>query len=177
MMVGIFTIDPGGSTGLAWSILNPRSRLAADAMRDRIKSGSATVTGTPVEQARAIWGFWSVFFNECVVVGRMEPQSVFLVAEDFVLRAGAVAGGKDGTAPERILYAFEGYRQGRYDTYRKRKYIAPLLLQQAGAAHRFKNQRMLKPVNAWIRGREHERSAFSHMYLAISTIMDGQGIL
>jgi hypothetical protein len=171
--VGIFAIDPGIHTGLAWGIINPHARLAADAMRERIKSNSITIVGEPLGQAREIWRIWEAFFKECVVVGCMDPEYVNLVSEDFVLRPGPHAGGKDGTAPERIIFAFDGYRNGRYDTYRKNRYLAPIYWQQPSAASRYNSQKMLKPVGAWVVGREHERSAMAHMYLRTATIMSG----
>lgn len=168
-MIGIFAIDPGGHTGVVWGIVDERAPSAAEAARNRLQGGSATIIGEPMEQARAIWELWERFKRVCVVKGCMDPDKVELVSEDFVLRGGQHAGGKDGTAPERIIWAFEGYRWGRYDTYRKIKHIAPIIWQLPGA--RQQKRAILENAGLWFRGREHERSAGGHFLLRVMTVM------
>lgn len=171
--IGVMCIDPGRSTGLAWAVIDPTSRLASDAIKNRLNSGSTTITGTPMEQARLLFNYWYGFKGDCVFTGLLPAENVHLVAEDFALTPMATPG-KDTTAPERVIWAFEGYRSGRHDTYRKTKHFSEIHWQMPAAAHRYKTQAMLKPVDAWIRGREHERSAFSHMYLYAATLLDAR---
>ena len=171
MNIGIFSMDPGGSTGLAWAVVAPDLRLAADAMKNRMKAGSTTITGEPMEQAKPIWKLWEEFKRECVVKGLLPPENVHIVSEEFVLSPMGAASGRNATMPERVMWAFEGYRTGRHDTYRKTKHFSPLVLQRSGAANRYNSQKMLKPVDAWIRGREHERSALAHMYLYTTVLV------
>lgn len=170
-MIGIFAVDPGVHTGIAWAIVDERSKTAAEAVANRINDGSYTLVGDPVYQARSLFKAWEEFKIRCVIGGRMEPDHVELIMEDFVLRGGQHAGGKDGTAPERIAWAFEGYRHGRFDTFRKTKHLTEVIWQQPSAASTYKTRKRLENASAWIVGKEHERSAFSHMILRVVTIM------
>jgi hypothetical protein len=165
--VGILTMDPGVSTGVAWAVINTSARLAADAMRDRKQDGSTTIVGTPIEQAKLLWNYWEGFKGECV----RASIPAHLVSEEFVLSPMSSASGRDATMPERVMWAFEGYRTGRHDTHRRQRHFAPLVLQRSGAASRYNSQDMLKPVGAWVKGREHERSALAHMYLYATVLV------
>jgi hypothetical protein len=171
MNIGVFAIDPGQSTGIAWGVIDPTQRLAADCMRLILHKGSATITGDPMQQARLIWSYWLGFKTQCVTVSLLSADHVHLVMEDFRLVPNATPG-KDTTAPERVAWAFEGYRSGRNDTYRRHKHFSEVQWQEPAAAARYKTQEMLKPVDCWVRGRQHERSAFSHMYLYAAKLLD-----
>lgn len=170
-MKGLFCVDPGGSTGVAWGIVDERSPTAAEAVRNRIQDGSATIQGEPMEQARELWRMWVHFKSRCVNEGLMDPDTVELVFEDFVLYGGQHAGGRDGTYPLCVIWAFEGYRWGRFDTYRKSKHIAPIIFQKSSQAATYKTRPRLENAGVWVKGREHERSAFSHMILRVSRLM------
>jgi hypothetical protein len=169
---GIFAVDPGGSTGIAWALVDDGARTAVEAMQKRTQRGSTTVTGAPIEQAREIWKLWFAFKRQMVHVGLLDPDNVELIFEDFVLRAGPHAGGRDGTAPERVAYAFEGYRWGRHDTSRRQKHLTEITWQNPSAAARFRKRQLLTEADAWIVGREHERSALSHMLLRVNVLLD-----
>jgi ribosomal protein S11 len=95
--------------------------------------------------------------------------------EDFVLWPGEKPG-KSTTVPERIAWGFEGYRMAMADSYRKSlpKHYNAIVWQKSGAAYRFKQRQLLTKADAWIVGREHERSAFSHMILRTNVLMDGK---
>lgn len=173
-MIGIFTCDPGGSSGLAWAVVDETKDTAVEAVAARLHGGSATVTGEPLEQAREIWTQWSIFKDNCVAVWLLKPEQVELVLEDFILYGGSHAGGRDGTAPERMAYAFLGYRQGRFDTYRKERHLTPVTWQMSGAAARYKKRTLLLKANAWTPGKagDHVNSAHAHMLLRVNKIMD-----
>jgi hypothetical protein len=162
--VGILSIDPGVSTGIAWAIVDTDAKLAADVMRERELHGSATITGTPMEQALLLWNYWVGFKEDT----DLPTERVHLVSEEFVLSPMSSASGRDATMPERVMWAFEGYRRGKT---RRGVYVQPLVLQRSGAASRYNSQDMLKPVGAWVKGREHERSALAHMYLYTSVLI------
>lgn len=170
-MIGLFCIDPGGHTGVAWGIVDERSSLAAEAVKNRIHSRSVTFDGDPMEQARALYAHWVKFKQLCVQGGLLDPDQIELVIEDFVLYGGPHAGGRDGTAPLPIIWAFEGYRWGKYEGYRTRKHITPITFQKSSQAFTYKSRKRLESAGAWIVGKEHERSAFSHMILRVNTIM------
>jgi hypothetical protein len=170
-MKGLFCVDPGVHTGVAWAVVDIDKDTAAEAMRQRQYTRSSTLEGDPVDQAQQLFGEWWRFTCTCLAAG-LGPDDIELIMEDFVLRAGPHAGGKDGTAPERIAWAFEGYRAGRHDTHRKLKSLHPTIWQQPGAAATFKSRPRLTKAGCWIVGAEHERSAFSHMMLRVNTLMD-----
>jgi hypothetical protein len=175
-MRAIFTIDPGESTGVAWGIVNERAETALEAVRDRLFSGSMTVIGEEENQIRQLYRAWSKFKLEAVQRHQMEPDWVDLVVEDFVLFPGEKPG-RATTAPERIAWGLVGYRLALADHYRHngrslRRHISPVLWQKSGAAHRFANREILTKADAWIVGRDHERSAFAHMILRTNILMD-----
>jgi len=176
-MRAIFCIDPGQSTGVAWGILNEKWKgYAWEAVRDRIESSSTTVTGPEPDQIRALYSLWQSFKTKAVRVNQMDPEWVDLVIEDFVLFPGEKPG-RATTVPERIAWGFEGYRMAMYDRHRPHakpplRHISPTFWQKSGAAHRFAQRDILTQANAWIRGKEHERSAFAHMILHTNLLMD-----
>lgn len=167
MRVGLFCLDPGVSTGIAWAVVDTNSNLAADAMRTRKRTGSTTIQGTPMQQAMKIHDLWESYLAGCV----KESIPCHLISEEFVLSPMSSASGRDATMPERVMWAFEGYRHGKHSL-RRSRHLAKLVLQRSGAASRYNSQAMLKPVAAWIRGKEHERSAFAHMYLYTASLLD-----
>lgn len=170
-MIGLFCVDPGGHTGVAWGIVDERAFSAAESVKNRLVAGSSTFDGDPMDQARHLFQMWVEFKRVCVTCGLMEPESVELVFEDFVLYGGQHSGGRDGTAPLPIIWAFEGYRWGRHDSYRTHKHISEIIFQKSSQASTYKTCKRLENAGAWIVGKEHERSAFSHMILRVNTIM------
>jgi hypothetical protein len=167
---GIFCIDPGRSTGLAWAIVNETSPTVADAMCNRIDSGSATVTGDVMEQAKEILRHWQSFRYHCVRHRLLDKTWVELIGENYIIRVGH----KPEEAPIsiRVLYAFEGYRHGKFECFRREKHIAPLILQLPSDAMKHNNQKRLRSWDAWIIGREHERQAFCHMGQRLLVLTD-----
>jgi hypothetical protein len=63
-----------------------------------------------------------------------------------------------------------------YDDWRRNgKHYAPVHWQTPASAARFaKDRKLMELANAWIVGREHERSALSHMILRLNVILDGR---
>jgi hypothetical protein len=176
-MRALFCIDPGASTGVAWGIVNERHKgFAYEAVAKRLESDSMTLTGPEHEQIRELYRLWSYFKRRSVTYNQMEPEWVDLVIEDFVLFPGEKPG-KDTTIAERIAWGFEGYRMAMFDRHRPHadpplRHMSPAIWQKSGAAHRFANQEILKMASAWIRGKEHERSAWAHMILRVNILMD-----
>lgn len=168
---GLFVVDPGGHTGVAWAVVDLSLENTIEAMKARRHSGSATLVGPEAIQIRELYGLWMQFKRKCVTELLLEPEWVELVFEDFVLRGGQHAGGRAGTMPERIAWGFEGYRMGRADAYGPRlKHYQPIAWQQPNKKFMAK----LKPANAWVRGTgmEHERSAMNHMMIRISWLKE-----
>lgn len=175
-MRGIFCVDPGSHTGVAWGIVDEKSRTAAEAVANRIEDGHIMIIGDPVKQAIDLWNLWEGFKYRCVNKCLLDPDKVDLVFEDFILRGGQHAAGRDSTAPLPIIWAFEGYRRGRYDTFRKAKHWTEISWQQAGQASTYKTRERLENANAWIVGKDadHERTAMAHMILRVARIMSGK---
>jgi hypothetical protein len=177
-MRGIFCVDPGETTGVAWGIVDEKTSLRAiTAVKERQEAGSTTLKGDEASQIRNLYRLWTAFKRDCVR-RFLEPAWIDLVVEDFTLYPGERPG-KATTSPERIAWGFEGYRMAMYDRYRPQlardevAHFSPTRWQKSGAAHRFTTQEILKEADAWIRGREHERSAFAHMILRTNILMDG----
>jgi hypothetical protein len=172
---GIFAVDPGESTGIAWGIINEKKKngMSIEIVRERIRSSSNTITGTEAEQAKELYNKWVWFKRTCVNACMMDPEWIDLVVEDFVLFPGEKPG-RSTTTPERISWCFEGYRMAMRDSYSRRlpKHYTPIMWQKSGAAKRYSKQDILKKADAWIVGRQHERSAFAHMILRTNVLLD-----
>lgn len=167
---GIWVCDPGGSTGVAWAVVDLSRPSTVEVMKTRNHSGSTTITGTETEQIRALYANWIAFKRMCCGTLLLEKEWVELVFEDFVLRGGQHAGGRAGTMPERIAWGFEGYRMARADAYgpRKVKHYTPIHWQIPNRKFMHK----LREADCWIKGKEHERSAFNHMMIRISYLKE-----
>jgi hypothetical protein len=180
--IGIFGMDPGGHTGLAWGIFDPsHPEGVAGALRDRMNAGSITVEGDERTQIKEIASIWSSFYSACVRSALLPPNRVWFACEDFILKPGETAGGKDSTSPIAIIWGVEGYRMGREDEWHKHKRGAKskrpeLMLQTAGEAKQYATNARLKDWGLWVVGREHERSAWSHVatFLKRYSIQHGQ---
>src|SRR5215831_8075482 len=170
MNIGIFGCDPGGSTGCAWGIFNPLANGgAAESLRDKQHAGSTTVTGDARAQIRAIVKLWHVFYNDCVRVRCLPPTHVWFVMEDFIYKPGTVYGGDSSEISTAIIWGVEGYRMGQRDEWDKLKrgnkeiHIPDMILQTAGEAKSYATNERMKEFGVWVRGREHERSAWAHV--------------
>ena len=159
-MKAIMAIDPGISTGVAWGLFETEGTTVRESMTTKQKSGSTTIIGTEMEQAKALYELWHQFKIGAVQQHGIAPDDVELIIEDFSLFPGGHAGGKEGVAPARVGWAFEGYRQGRAAKYRNDKHISPAIWQLPNA---LRNRKLLKKWDCWIRGREHERAAWCHV--------------
>jgi hypothetical protein len=172
MRHGIFAVDPGGHTGVAWGVIDTGESMVKSAMLRRELSGSATLAGPERDQIRELYDGWTKFKRLCVVGNNIPTEQLSLVFEDFVLRGGQHAGGKDGTMPERVAWGFEGYRMARRDVWGKRPaHYTEIIWQQAGQASRFGTRPRLESWNAWIRGKEHERSAWAHFAVRVAKLL------
>jgi hypothetical protein len=172
-MRGIFSMDPGGHTGLAWGIFDTSASIA-DALNNGIDKGSRTLEGDEHAQIEAIANIWVKFFRHCVEVRCLAPERVEFVSEDFVQRPGS-SGGKEGQSPIRILWGVEGYRMGRAAEFAgrrgsKKRVIAPRIILQNPSLGSGVSRKMLESYGCWVIGREHERSAFKHIAVRLGRI-------
>lgn len=177
MNIGVFGIDPGGHTGTAWGIFDPKHVDGVPgALVDRMNSGSATMTGSEREQIRALSELWGSFYTLCVHDSLLPPERIFLAVEDFVLKPGETAGGKDSTAPLAIIWGLEGYRMGRADQFKISNpkadvHVPQMHLQLASQAKSFLTPARQKEWGVWTVGRDHERSAWAHIALFLKRYM------
>jgi len=178
-MRGILAIDPGESTGVAWAVVDEKTRgqMAITAVKERLTDGSTTISGPEAKQIRELYKLWVIFKRRCVTQF-MEPDWVDLVVEDFVLFPGERPG-KRTTVAERISWGLEGYRMAMYDRHRAQhsnpaavKHYSQICWQKSGAANRFTKRSLLEEANCWIVGREHERSAWAHVILRTNILLD-----
>lgn len=181
----IFAVDPGGHTGVAWGIFDVSVGDVGAALGTRVHDGSTTFEGDERKQIMDLAALWAEFYRLCTTERGMSAQDVELVFEDFTLRPGSHGGGKDGTSPERITWGFEGFRMGAHyqwiKTHKKTPAWMPAIIWQTpGDSAAFgkpiggKSQHKLKEWGVWIVGREHERSAWSHVALRIGKIQQAQ---
>jgi len=165
---------------VAWGIIDDKTRgKAYEAVAQRLHADSITIQGEEATQIRTLYHIWTDFKKFCVHTALLDPESVDLVVEDFVLFPGEKPG-RATTTPERIAWGLEGYRMAQYDMYRDRgrslpKHYSPIIWQKSAAAHRFKSDRpLMELAGCWIRGKDHERSAFAHMILRTNILLDRQ---
>lgn len=170
MNLGVFAVDPGGASGLAWGIMNPLLPDVGEQLRTRSESGSCTIEGDERSQIRAITTVWAAFYRACVTSALLPPERVWFVCEDFIYTGSNTYSGDSAKISTALIWGIEGYRMGRADEYleqargRNRKVHVPsMMLQTASQAKTFATNARLKEWDCWIVGRDHERSAFQHV--------------
>jgi hypothetical protein len=152
--IGIFAVDPGGHTGIAWGIFDQRQPLVKDAMLDRQASDSETIAGDEAEQLAQLVEIWDVFNDKCAKL----KIPVDLVIEDFSLLPKAHKPGKEGISPVRYAWVFVGYLWGREQTN-----TPEVHWQLPGVGLRYNTRQMLVNWDCWVKGRDHERAAYAHI--------------
>jgi hypothetical protein len=177
--IGIFAIDPGGATGLAWAIVDPVVDIG-DSLRGRMNAGSATVKGDAREQIREITSIWQSFYRSTVQFGCLPPENVWLVCEDFIYRSDNQYGGEDSKISTALIWGIEGYRMGQADEFMKRRgkkrlVMRDMILQAPGLASGFANNTRLRDWGCWVVGRDHERSAYRHLALFLKRYQQQHG--
>ena len=64
MNIGIFAVDPGGKTGVAWGIFDPGApRGVRESLRNKLRAGSDTIQGDERHQISQIANSWMEFYN------------------------------------------------------------------------------------------------------------------
>jgi len=172
MKIAVFGQDPGGTTGVAWGMFDLDLPDHGMVMRNREYSDQRQITGDERHQIRSITRYWSRFFKGVVRYG-VHHKRVYFVCEDFTLRADTGAG-KEYTSPERIMWGVEGYRMGMADAWhgslrgQQRQVIMPeMIMQQPSQAATYGTKDRLNQWDCWIVGKEHCRSAWSHIGLFV----------
>ena len=176
-MRGIFAVDGGNATGLAWGIFEERSATLAEAVESAQYTGSTTLNrkvrraGKTVidgdhlsdeEQVKVIYVNWMAFKQICF---RNKVFTTEMVIEDFILLPGAHAGGKDGVASARIGWGIRGYLLGRKDH-------SEVIWQPPSAMGKYKDDK-LRELGVWRPGREHENACWKHVLARVNGILTG----
>lgn len=166
MNIGVFAVDPGGSTGVAWGIFDPNPPIE-EVLKERMLAGSATISGDVRQQIREIATLWQAFYRSCVRSALLPPDHVWFVCEDYIYTVGNTYGGEPAAISTSLIWGIEGYRMGRADEWREHKrgtlVMPTMVLQTAGQAKGFATNTRLKEWDVWVVGREHERSAWQHV--------------
>jgi len=171
--IGVFCCDPGGHSGVAWAILDPSAATEA-ALQNRQNAGSTTVSGDARTQVNELAQLWQSFFRACVR-SCLEPKDVYCVFEDFIYNPANTYGGDPAKISTQIIWAFEGFRLGceyqwKVDNPGRKRVLRPaLVLQPAGQASSYATNDRLRMWGLWVKGREHERSAYRHMALFLKS--------
>lgn len=179
-MVGVFVVDGGNATGLAWGIFDDQARTTEAAMLGRLYSGSDTINRRVIrnkvrlvedphsdsQQILAIYRRFLLFKSECVHQHHMHADTIHLVIEDFILLPGPHAGGKDGVASARIGWGVVGVQIGMAEEYKRtRRHLhvsEPIF--QAPSCMAYASDEKLKKWGIWEETRgDHERAAWKHI--------------
>lgn len=158
-MIGVFSVDPGGTSGIGWGVFDP-SLPFEEMLAKRTRHGSAEIRGEYNNQVRAT----CTLYNQFVTNIPLSPGDIWFICEDFVPYGGGV-GGKEGISPAFLIGGIEGYRMGQYDALKRRgeKPLPPLILQTAGQAKGYATNARLKEWDIWVVGSDHKRSAWQHI--------------
>lgn len=161
-MKAIWSLDPGGSSGLAWGIIDETAPTVAEALEGIQGKGSMTVKGQVEVQAMLLWEDWRTWQTHASVE---QADGVNMVVENFIIRPGMHGGGVEGVYPARIGWALWGLRYGHEDMF------PTIHWQEPGDAMSFGTDKRLRSWGLWVRGREHERDAFRHLALRVAKLM------
>lgn len=158
---GVFVLDPGGSSGLAWGRVRDEGTVA-ERLAAREWAGSDTLVDPDwMTQARVISRQWANFRAACHRAG----LPAYFVCEDFIL-THLGSSERTGLYPVWIAAAVVGYRNGMADAYELGGFgpAAPVdtVWQQPSQAKTYATDDRLKRWGLWVKGREHERDAWRH---------------
>lgn len=173
-MRGIFAVDPGGATGVAMGVFNTAARTVDQAFEQMVNPQSLTLEGGELQQSLEIVRQYQLFKRQCVNEGLLPPDAVELVMEDFQLRPGRHAG-NEGLSPHAIIWCVTGMRHGMAKGFEmgrnKKAHLGSLILQQPSDAKGYATGKRLRDWGVWVKGKEHERSAWQHIALRLNTLL------
>lgn len=175
--VAIMTVDPGGTTGVAWGLYDVEGESVGDILSGGLMTGCGQVTGSEEWQASHICELWRDF--EMFARIKHDCNEHVLVFEDFVLRVGSGSSDRVGLAPVRITSLVYGMLlarhvgtvaplgEGGWELSRAADMI-PWKLQQVSAAKSFATKDRLTRWGLWKPGMQHARDAWRHVALCIA---------
>lgn len=157
MRFGVFALDPGGSSGLAWGVVQEAGSVA-ERIAAMESAGTATVSDPDwLEQAKQIAARWRTFRDDCQAQGIL----AYYVCEDFIL-THLGSSDRTGLYPVWIGAATVGILSGSGEP-------VDVWWQQPSVAKTYATDERLKRWGLWVRGKEHERDACRHLALFLAT--------
>ena len=170
-LYAIFAVDPGGSTGIAWGTFYKDAMTVEEALATRIGSGQLTVEDTDRNQVVSITQKWRGLYKSWVGMG-IDPSECYMVIESFVL-GPKTPSGKDPLRAINIGQGIYYYRLGQaHEHDRWNCPTAPVIVywQTPAQASGYAKDARLKDWGVWIKGKDHERSAWRHAALRIALV-------
>lgn len=107
--LAVMAFDPGGTTGVAWGVMQVRDTLAATLQGAEL--ASCDLTGEYQQQARKLYDLWTTLNFGWTVERQIPADNVHCVSEGFILRKFG-SSDKKGLYPVWISAMFEGLVDG-----------------------------------------------------------------
>jgi hypothetical protein len=186
----LFTVDAGGTTGLAWGVFPRRGSIKSRVSRGKTMGTAAVKLGTPdvayplsMMSPETQMGVYIVkqFVRFCE---EMVPHKLFpmLVVEDFHLRPGPRGTTKrEGIYPVRINAAIETALAAWLSDRHTREWLGGFewlvqpVYQQAAQAKQFATDARIREWGLWVVGSDHKRDANRHLALRLAKLADVPG--
>lgn len=179
---GIFAVDPGGMTGVAWGVFDLALGTVADVLREPLECGSLDVGGRnrsekghssaahadEVEQAITLTSLWYEFVKVCE--GYNSPVCACpydLVMEDWQPRLPLRSGERVVFFPVRIPALFVGMLIGGASGVD----WPDVVWQQPGQVKAFATDARLRRWGRWVRGSDHQRDAWRHIASRLDALL------
>ena len=159
----LFCVDPGGSSGVAWAVVDIDAPTVREAMVTRQFSGSVTVDGRDeLIHINKIVSHFAQWVKLIDIGTADEIAHVDLCIEDWQPHG---ARSKEGSSPARIGWGLVGWLHGLgWGSDINVVWIQP-------SAQRHATQARLRPMEAWIVGKGHERAAHALMVERLHKLM------
>lgn len=158
--IGVFAIDPGGTTGVAWGVFSWKGTVGKTVAEGQLMGSDQVGIDHEVEHAHEVLAHYERF---CALCHRAGVKRIVLIIEDFVLRPQVATKGREMLSPVRITAILEGIAWGRYGA--KLDYV----LQGPSEAKGFATNDRLKRWGVQTHGGgRHAKDAWRHIavYLA-----------
>lgn len=160
--VAIFSIDPGGKTGVATAVVDLRQITVAKCLRRARAKGNLetwNIGGSFVEQAwKLARGIMDFTFEVHVERALVEDSNIFVVIEDFHIREMAA-----DLSPVRITAGLETLFYSRNGQNMLDKHEGYYTKQSSSEAKGFCNDKMLENYGLLKGKSPHERDALRHL--------------
>jgi hypothetical protein len=176
-LYAVMAIDPGGSTGVAWGVFHDDAETVQEAISGKFCTGQRTYEGYPRQQVNDICRLWRRLYMEWVFGLGIAPEDCHMVIEDIII-SPTTPPGKDVKQAIEIGRGIYYYRLGSAHEHERWNcgWVPPVRVswQTPAQASSFARKERLKDWGVWIRGKEHERSAWKHIALYVARHMEAR---